>query len=381
MKTRYHLLLLSCIGLLFGCNQPETQATTECHKDSILSAYIADTAFYPQEDTLIEKQIGFVASQIQTLSLPEEWKGNDMFEKMVTFYNTMEILHAIETDYDAYMRYSDGNPNIDETEEHDSADLKTELMNELHRISFESIADTVIRERILTFIDQIEHEQGDDEATDSMDISDIIENLTESWIPVLPDDSVAMEAFIAPAFPNHHLPDNTPDVFEDYVGQEASPTTKDADNIVHHALNDKDFCAKTAWAFVALGLKMAGADYNAIEADSIVLIETENMLASGNYSPMLDPLWRAYRIKYNSLYTCPSSWCYSPNLRYNHYRRMIAYTTLRHIEAHPEDDLAKIQYYFLAMHSNIIRFNPYPFGNSSGYEFMNLYWNQGLLGY
>lgn len=61
---------------------------------------------------------------------------------------------------------------------------------------------------------------------------------------------------------------------------------------------------------------------------------------------------------------------------------MIAYTTLRHIEAHPEDELARVQYYFMVMHTNILRIShSYPYGNSAALEYLSLYWNQMLLFY
>ena len=46
-----------------------------------------------------------------------------------------------------------------------------------------------------------------------------------------------------------------------------------------------------------------------------------------------------------------------------------------------EDLQARMQYYFMVAHTNIVRFNPYPYGNSSAYEFMNLYWSQDITGY
>ena len=389
MKANRFILLLPCIGLFLACIQPETLVTTECYKDNTLTAYIADTAFYPQEKILIEEQFGYVASQFQPLELPKEWKGNDMFEKMVTFYNVMEILHAIETDHDAYLRYTDDGPDFeddDESEisqevENENEALKKELMAELRKISLESIPDASMQERIRSIIEYIDHGNADvDSDVDVTDISDIIEILTD-WFPKLPNDSLVFKALLGPVFPNHHLPSNVPNVFSEYVGPDASPTSEDAEKIINNAFNANDFNAKASWNFVAMGLRLADADYDAAEVDSLLLIEAEKILTSGNYSPMLDLLWRAYRVKYNNKYSCPSTWCYSPNLRYNHFRRAIAYTTLRHIEAHPEDDLAKIQYYYLALHTNINRFNPFPLGNSSEYEYYQIYWNQALLDY
>ena len=137
----------------------------------------------------------------------------------------------------------------------------------------------------------------------------------------------------------------------------------------------ESFDEKAAWGYVALGMKMP------FEMTDMILREVEAMLSLGCYSPLLDPLWRAYRIQYNDMHSCPSTYCYSPNLRYNHFRRMIAYVTMRHIEAHPEDLQARLQYYFMVAHTNIVRFNPYPYGNSSAYEFMRLYWSQDIVDY
>ena len=41
-----------------------------------------------------------VSSHIQPLKLPKEWKNNKELSDMVAFFNYMEIMHAIETDYD-----------------------------------------------------------------------------------------------------------------------------------------------------------------------------------------------------------------------------------------------------------------------------------------
>ena len=63
-------------------------------------------------------------------------------------------------------------------------------------------------------------------------------------------------------------------------------------------------------------------------------------------------------------YSCPSTFCYSPNLRYNYYRRLVAYAMLRHIDELPGDIIAWHKFLDLAMRENILR----------GGEFSNIFY-------
>ena len=175
--------------------------------------------------------------------------------------------------------------------------------------------------------------------------------------------------------PQSYLPAWAPDIYTYFVGQESQPTERDKQEVFKYFMAAESFDEKAAWGYVAMGMRMP------FEMSEAVIKEVEVMFSSGCYSPLLDPLWRAYRTQYNNMYSCPSTYCYSPNLRYNHFRRMIAYVTMRHIEAHPEDLHARLQYYLMVAHTNIMRFNPYPYGNSSAYEFLNLYWSHAIIGY
>lgn len=358
----------------------------ECYYDKTMADYVADTGFFAFEESWIEDQYRFVASRIQPLKLPNEWEGKKELCDMVAFYNFMEILHAVETDYDAYMRFNCAVGDIDASEEElkgqqeEHVQTTGDFFAELDRISLKSISDKELQKRVKTLIGKIKEnesreEKEIEEEENIWDITSYLDELTESWLPDIFGDSVIYASWDEMSSPQYYLPRWVPDVFDCFLGQYAEPTLEDKTEISKRFKYTENFNEKVAWGFINLG-------GDCIAPCEDVLKECEKMLASGSYSPLLDIFWRAYRVKYNDTYSCPSSWCYSPNLRYNHFRRMIAYTTLRHIEANPEDELARVQYYFLVMHTNILRLNhAYPYGNSSALEHIMLYWNQMLLYY
>ena len=358
----------------------------ECYYDRTLAAYVADTGFYAFEESCIEDQFCFVASRIQPLKLPDEWKSKKELCDMVAFYNFMEILHAIETDYDACERYTCDAADIDLTEEQliaqeaENAETRKDFFAELDRISLKSITDKGLQDQVKTLIREIKasvsKDEEEDRGDDSIwDMRSALNLLTESWLPDIFADSARFLSLEKMTSPQYYLPEWVPDVFDCFLGQNAAPTLEDKMEIFIRFENSENFNEKVAWGFITLGVERLAPCEG-------ILLMCEDVFASGNYSPLLDIFWRAYRQKYNDTYSCPSTYCYSPNLRYNHFRRMIAYTTLRHIEAHPEDELARIQYYFMVMHTNILRlFHPYPYGNSAALEYISLYWKQMWLYY
>lgn len=355
----------------------------ECYFDKTFADYAADTAFFPYEEICIESQHCFVASRIQPLKLPNEWKSSKRLRDMVEFYNYMAIMHAIETDYDAYERYTTDPGDYDEEEMKEQGDVNAKIRRdffaELDRINLKSLSNEELQQSIRTFIGKLKKmESSEEETTDDgmWDISGVIDELTESWVPDLEQvDSVELYKWVDMVLPNYYLPEWAPDVFDQFLGQDAKPTADDETNIFKCFDEAENFDEKAAWGFVVLGVHRLALGVGLLQ-------NVEEMFASGCYSPLLDPLWRAYRIKYNNANSCPSTFCYSPNLRYNHFRRMIVYTTLRHIEAHPDDELARLQYYYMVMHTDILRLNhQYPYGNSAATEAILLYWSQMLLYY
>ena len=46
-----------------------------------------------------------------------------------------------------------------------------------------------------------------------------------------------------------------------------------------------------------------------------------------------------------------------------------------------EDEVEEGETDYMVAHTDIIRFNPYPYGNSGAYEFIRLYWSQSIVDY
>ena len=84
-------------------------------------------------------------------------------------------------------------------------------------------------------------------------------------------------------------------------------------------------------------------------------------------------------VVYCNTYGCPSTYCERPNVRFNYYRRLVAYTFLRHIQRHPDDRVALVQFYMLAEKENIDRFGEYPYGHQGAAEHIYIFWNGSLL--
>ena len=355
-----------------GLSRPNEPA--ECYLDPTLRAYSADTALFAEEEQFIEDQLAFVAHYASTITLPKAWSNHPILSQMVEYYNFMSFAHAIETDLDAYYRYED------EVEEGETDSLLMALKEEYGRLHLNDLKKKQTRTKINDIIQWALSDEDARQAMDTLpdsptDITLVNALLTDSWMDEMPDDSLELERIYCQAMPQGYLPDWVPDIYVHFVGQESQPTETDQEEVYKRFMAAESFDEKAAWGYVAMGMQMP------FEMSEAVIREVEVMLSSGCYSPLLDPLWRAYRTQYNNLHSCPSTFCYSPNLRYNHFRRMIAYVTMRHIEAYPEDLQARLQYYNMVTHADIIRFNPYPYGNSSAYEFVNLYWNHAILGY
>lgn len=98
-------------------------------------------------------------------------------------------------------------------------------------------------------------------------------------------------------------------------------------------------------------------DYLFIFATGCVLMD------SGNYSPILDEIWDAWRTLFQPYYHGVSVDSLIPNAFYNKYRKKCFITCLKHIDKHPDDVYAMMCAVNLATNENIERYGG--FGNTS----------------
>lgn len=74
-------------------------------------------------------------------------------------------------------------------------------------------------------------------------------------------------------------------MFDCFLGQNAEPTIEDKMEMVSRFENSENINEKLAWGFIALGAER-------LTQCEGILQQCETLFASGNYSPLLDILWR-----------------------------------------------------------------------------------------
>jgi len=337
-----------------------------------LAPYIADSAELTYERKVIADSVSeYVCNHTQYLTYADDWKHNELIGSFIDYYNLNELDHAVRTDMDTYQRYLEG----------------SELMSQLLRkVNIDVIRNDSLRVewgKMLTLLADV-YAQGDSVVQTHESYVDYdkpifvksneqYEHIGEMFIrqysyleeslneDLMPDaDSVS---------PSHWLPK----IYTDYVGQDAEATDEQWNVLFKQAQKEQDFSTKATMLFALLCMSAP------IDLQAKAIEEAERMMEQGVYSPMLDLLWRAYRVSYSNNYGCPSTWCYSANLRYNYYRRIVAVTMLQYIDAHPDDLFAQLKYITHATRDNIMRMGQYMFGNESATESILIYWQGDIL--
>ena len=356
MKNAKIIITLCAALLVAGCNN--TESIPENYSDALFVEMLNDTTFLHQERVLQDTgDLAFYASFEQPLLWPE--KGDTTLRRMADFYNLQSAFNAMHTDEHTYMRF-----------EELGSDIEKEMLAEWGKMKLPGIADTFTMRRLGEAMKVILSQSGDEE---KKDITDCSKRLS-TWFPDV--DSTSFTDKIIPIFtPKTYLPEKLKEDYELYVGEEAKPDQEQLQSLYKSYLEEKDYNTKLSILFMLL------YDYHYDIGDTVVslLKDVEQILTSGNYSPLLPVLWRAYRVDYCFKYACPSTYCEIPNVRFNYYRRLVAYTMLRHIQNTPDDDSAKVAFYCLARRDNINRFGAYPYGNQSAAESVFLFWNGSVL--
>lgn len=357
MKHKTIALAVLAAGILAaGCRHNGQ----EIYRDDTFEAMLQDSTYMHREQELNNDTAfllpDFLADWEQPLRCPP--KADTLIRRMADWFNSSERVNAIATDVHTFQRYYDDGPLGDS--------LEREMLACWRRITFGGISDTFALRRLREARDVDTEGRGDPSLKD---ISDVASRL-DDWLPDL-DSVYFVDTLLPQLSPQHYLPATVPDIMEAYIGREASPKELDVAQLYADYHAEQDYDARMAYLFTLLGTM------HHLGGDTLqrLLCDAEEAMQSGRYSSMMPLVWRAYRVGYVLVYSCPSTYCYVPNIRFNHYRRLVAYTYLRHLQRHPEDNLAKIQYYYLAQQDNINRFGEYMFGNQSGAEFINLFWN------
>lgn len=390
MESRFLQVLIVGMAMSFammfeGCSRGDK--VPECYKDEYFCAMLADSMMVVEDDSLLEQEVGsfvFNSSKRISLLVPQQLENDSLALAMADFYNFCELMEAMYIDHETYIRYQEDTAEdylLDEWHKIKCPDKLTisfvdSLTGRNTIVECSIVYDTMVRRRLNEICDAHIDSflAGTLGSVDSVDerliVSDIVEKVGWWYPDFITEDEY--DTVLAHLSPNAYLPADFPDVYETYLVDSANPTEEDMLKLRETYKNTTDYDAKLACAFTMLGIW-------GHEICDNILDDVESFFESGKYSPMLPLLWRAYRVFYCYNYSCPSTFCYVPNSRFNYYRRLIAYTYLCHIHNNPDDNWAKLQYYYLCQENSIRKFGDYLFGNQSGAEHIYLFWHKSVL--
>lgn len=370
MNTKTFILAAIAAAALLTteCNKncPES---VENYRDALFEQMLADTTWVHEERLIQEADsVVFYAHMEQPMLWAET--ADTTLRQMVDFYNFKRIRHNCATDEQTIQRYYEC---ID--------DLECEKIASWKYLKILGIADSGAVKAWRMVLDVIFGKNK--ELSDNKNVRDVLDEMEYRLIaglPYLDSAQITLDSFqwnkvIPKLSPKTYLPKKMQRDYDSLVGQYANPDKKTIDDLYESYLNEKQYNTKLSMLFVLL------YNYYFSIGDTAVFLlrEAETAFTSGNYSPVMPVLWRAYRVVYCINYCGMSSFSEIPNVRFNYYRRLVAYTSLKHIEAHPDDIAAKVLFYCLAFRTNIDRFGEYMMGNQSSAEYMYLFWNGDVL--
>lgn len=336
--------------LLPGCGSKPPRVEDFRVEDALFKQMVADTSIFAIEDT----EDVFNYPYPQMIPIPDEWESDQVIWELANLFNFSAAVNPVTTDIDMLMRMEMGadgpRPRFDtvdlsgirDTVLRDCARRIMLLATECARTMADSAVGAFIEERNRILEEEVVEYSG-------RYFKDYNDTLTDKMILRLD--------------PTQWLPD----CYTRYAGEDADPSESEVAALLARLQTEQDFTTRAAIMFAA-----AGADGVPIEA-------MQQAMESGRYSPLLFLLWRSYRVTYNFYKSCPSTFCYSYNLRYNHYRKLVFYVYLQYLGQHRDDLVTFNTLARLFSIDDILRFGEYPFGNQANAERFYLYWSEAML--
>ncbi len=360
MKKQTVIIILLAAITVTGCK--EKKDLQENYRDDKFVAMLNYNVCMAEEDRINNHDsLPYTVAFYADLEQPVLWDegGNTTLRRMADWYNACMVTNAITTDLDTWQRYAD----------EEEGNIEVDMMDSWRRITLIGIYDTMARRRLKEAVRELIEKTGEDE---KRNVGDVADRLT-TWMDDI--DEEYFDSCVEHISPRTYYERAMTVPYDSLVGQGADPTDEMKETLYRNYLVQQNYDTRMAMLFMLLGVSYY--DYDTI-GDKLMR-DAEEAFTSGNYSPMLPLVWRAYRVVYCQKYSCPSTYCDIPNVKFNFYRRLIAYTYLRHLERYPDDRDAKIQFYFLAYRANINRFGEYMFGNQSAAEYISIFWNGSTI--
>ena len=380
-----HLTLLLAFAMLATACRPGTPDSSRLTPDAMLDRYVADTALLAVDDSVMGELGGdapYLCDRLQLLDTTSTaWQHPEIIGQMLQMYNILCLYDALSLDLDSYQRLETG------------ADT---LAACLRRLDVGFIATDTLRALAQHFIDSAAAVFAlGDSVLDVDGVDDIIRTFDHpAFKPMLDawdDFHEAIDLWVITPFERRYqkyatdsLPDREevgperwlPDVYTAFTSLYVASDSASVDSLCRQLTLATDPALRGSLLFALLAPRV---NPDILLRDTLIIPEAERLMERGEYSPVLDLVWRAYRVAWNDAYTCPSTYCYSPNLRYNHFRRLVALALLRHIDSHPTDAFAWLKFRSLATRPSIMRFGDWFGGNQALGESFAIYYGQDIL--
>lgn len=364
-KTIFTIIVLLLISSTNAVGQHDCGGNA--NQDKLMLSYIQDSVLYA-----VEKDIDgykFVCSTLQPLRLCSGWENDAMLTNMVDYYNACQIYYSISTDGDAYIRYLQDEQalvkeisavDVSSVRNPEFRDVVTQI-RDLNAAIFNQKENKLQKKGYFNWDNKLFIQNNGK----IYELCEEYDNFLHPWMPGKDNtDTAQLFRAINPAT-------YFPPIYSTYVSQEAEPDNEQTESLYNSMLEETDVDLRNAKLIALAG---CSASENIYDNKDRILYEMEKSMEAGEYSPLLFTLWRAYRCMYNEMNICASKDCYSPNIRYNYYRRLVAHTILKHVEAHPDDTTARFLFQRLSAQLNIMRNGPYPYGNQAALERMYVFW-------
>lgn len=290
-----------------------------------------------------------ISNRIRYYIPSQEQKEDSLVDSLALYYNTQLAYNTAAYDVGTISRYF---------EERD----KMPFINSFDSINLNGISDAVFRETLKLVSEEVAGElrKGNDPSQAAMPavqkFNDLIVNLEGSlFAGRLNHDEYDMGTVIQN--------------YEEIHGNALNDSVNHFKDLLQMTLGEQDFQKKCVYA-----RELANCSHTNGEGQKSVTTIIDNLLRSGEYSPLLRELWLIWRANLQMYaFSGRSNDSAMYNLFYNDMRNRVAGTYLDRIKSNPHDKIALKEFFRLANEDNVMRDRGTLLGNNCILDEMQLY--------
>lgn len=312
------------------------------------------SVYYDADSALLGKDAGSYSETLiindtaSAIQLPQ-YKGSKQpfLAKAEVFYNSCRLAFNIWSNYEVWVRGSDGDELAD----------KNEILNGIGSISENCIRDDELhaaaKEYKDTMLEIIRTMDGDEDAFGKAGdaFNEFTTSIEKDSYKFFTDEEQFVDSLDSMS---SELMAMTNSVIAKYESTDSIKLL----GMILHALND----CKTFDEQCSLLMNWADNELSKSDDEWIVGVAAR-LINSGKYNPCLNNIWIMWRCLFQQAYCGISHDSSIPNVFYNKMRKKSYLTCLAWINEHPNDVFAMNCAASIGGRSNLNRFGPFTFGN------------------